>query len=575
MMKITKETKIGNVWSDEYGRSVILKHTPDIEQEPLFVIVQASSLEEYASKKLVHPNPREWLSTILKELEDVDLSRKWEEEDTYSTDYEDSSTRIGSAVVYAVDSVEKWGVFEIELHGSDHGNPFMDVNLEAKFICDEQTVNVQGFYDGGSVYRIRFMPNAKGEWRFRTNSNSRSLSGIEGRFTCTSPQEGNHGPVRIADTFHFAYEDGSRYLPVGTTCYVWTHQLKELEEQTLTTLAQSAFNKNRMCVFPKAFIFNENEPPRFPFYGSLEEGWDFTRFNPDFFQHLELRISELCRLGIEADIILFHPYDKWGFSTMTPSVDSRYLKYVAARLSAFRNIWWSLANEHELLWDKPDEDWERFGKIVTANDPYGHLVSIHNFVNVFDQSKPWITHCSLQKSETDLSAEWRTQWNKPIVIDECCYEGDISPFWGNITGEEMIRKFWEGALRGGYAGHGETYMDPKDILWWSKGGVLYGSSPERIKFLRQILEQVPSGVLNPLVTDFEFIAGVKDEFYLHYFSSRQPRYFDFRMKLGASFKVEIIDTWNMTIEELEGSYEGEFQIKLPGRPYMAVRITKI
>ncbi len=35
----------------------------------------------------------------------------------------------------------------------------------------------------------------------------------------------------------------------------------------------------------------------------------------------------------------------------------------------------------------------------------------------------------------------------------------------------MVRRFWETAVRGGYCGHGETYLHPEDILWWSKGGV--------------------------------------------------------------------------------------------------------
>lgn len=573
-MKLTQDTKIGNIWSNERGRSVIRKYTPEIEKEPLFIIIQASTLAEYASTKLVHPDPAEWLVSILQELGDIDLSRKWEEE-APPADIEDSSVLIGSAALHTCDSAEKWSVFEIKIDGPSQGNPFVDVELGAQFTSGVKSVTVRGFYDGAGVYRIRFMPHEEGEWIYRTTSNCRTLSGIEGRFTCTAPQEGNHGPVRVADTFHFAYEDGTRYLPIGTTCYVWTHQTEELEEQTLLTLAETAFNKIRMCIFPKSFIFNENEPVRYPFMGSLEEGWDFTKFNPEYFHHLERRITDLGRLGIEADLILFHPYDRWGFATMTPSVDRRYLQYITARLSAFRNVWWSLSNEHELLWDKPDEDWERFGQIVTENDPYGHLISIHNFVNVFDYSRPWVTHCSLQKSETDRSAEWRKQWGKPIVIDECAYEGNISPFWGNITGEDMVRRFWEGSMRGGYAGHGETYLDPEDILWWSKGGQLKGTSSERIKFLRQVIEQAPSGALNPLWTEFEFIAGIKDEFYVYYFSTRQPCYYDFIMNPGFSYKVEILDTWNMTIEVVEGSFEGSFQIKLPGRPYIAVRLTQL
>ena len=36
-----------------------------------------------------------------------------------------------------------------------------------------------------------------------------------------------------------------------------------------------------------------------------------------------------------------------------------------------------------------------------------------------------------------------------------------------ISGQELVRRFWEATVRGGYAGHGETYVNPDDILWWS------------------------------------------------------------------------------------------------------------
>jgi len=40
------------------------------------------------------------------------------------------------------------------------------------------------------------------------------------------------GPGEVADRFHFAYRDGTRFLPTGTTAYAWTHQGAALEEQT-------------------------------------------------------------------------------------------------------------------------------------------------------------------------------------------------------------------------------------------------------------------------------------------------------------------------------------------------------
>jgi hypothetical protein len=475
------------------------------------------------------------------------------------------------------EQVEQWDIFELVLFASYDGNPFIDISLSAEFYSGDNSVSVMGFYDGEGIFRIRFMPTTQGYWSYRTSSNAMLLDGQAGSFVCIESSPDNHGPVRVHDTFHFAYADGVRYLPVGTTCYAWTHQPANLEEQTLSTLKDSPFNKLRMCVFPKSYQFNVNEPMYYPFEGSLEDGWDYSRFNPAFFQHLEKRIADLGKLGIEADLILFHPYDRWGFSEMPLEVDERYLRYITARLAAYRNVWWSLANEFDIMGSKKEDDWEYFAGIVTSNDPAGHLISNHNCLRFYDFSRPWVTHCSIQRIDMYKTAEetndWRNKWNKPIIIDECAYEGDIDHGWGNITGEELTRRFWEGAVRGGYVGHGETYYNEKEVLWWSKGGELTGTSPDRITFLRRIIEQSPGGILNPLPSSWDLpCAGVKDEYYLYYFGFNQPRYRHFKHESGVSYRVEVIDTWNMTITQVPGTFEGSFRIELPGRQYMAVRL---
>ena len=94
--------------------------------------------------------------------------------------------------------------------------------------------------------------------------------------------------------------------PIGTTCCVWNHQSQDLTAQTIRTLKDAPFNKLRVCVFPKRFTFNREEPPAYPLAGGLQDGWDFQRLDPTFFQQLDARIEELLALGIEADVILFH-----------------------------------------------------------------------------------------------------------------------------------------------------------------------------------------------------------------------------------------------------------------------------
>ena len=492
-------------------------------------------------------------------------------------DYEPETVPRASAAAHFDPHVVQYGRFEVELRGPSHGNPFVDVDLTATIETPAGSVSVPGFYDDRGVYRIRYMPEEAGEYRFRTHSTARSLDEISGTFSVIEASASDHGPVRVERTFHFAHADGTRYIPVGTTAYVWTHQGDALESQTLDSLAESPFNKIRMCIFPKSYLFNENDPERYPFIGGVDEGFDLQRFDVDYWAHLENRIRQLADLGVQADIILFHPYDRWGFSTMDASADDRYLRYAVARLASFSNVWWSLANEYDLLPAKTESDWERLAAIVGTSDPNRHLMSIHNCFDFYDYTKPWITHASVQRQDlyktAEMTTQWREMWSKPVVIDECAYEGDIDQGWGNITGEEMVRRFWEGAVRGGYVGHGETYLNSEGILWWSKGGKLDGTSPARIAFLRSILEDAPRE-LEPIQIDWDVpSAGVENRYYLFYFGFNQPRFRRFLWDPATSYAVDVIDTWNMTIQRLPGTFRGRFTIELPGRPYLALRFT--
>ncbi|NIO15168.1 MAG: DUF5060 domain-containing protein, partial [Xanthomonadales bacterium] len=63
---------------------------------------------------------------------------------------------------------------------------------------------------------------------------------------------------------------------------------------------------------------------------------------------------------------------------MPAAADDRYLRYAVARLAAYRNVWWSMANEWDFMGEKRDADWDRYFRIVQEYDPYQHLRSIHN-----------------------------------------------------------------------------------------------------------------------------------------------------------------------------------------------------
>ncbi|GAT62172.1 DUF5605 domain-containing protein [Paludibacter jiangxiensis] len=491
---------------------------------------------------------------------------------------------IGS--VFGQTTIEKWKIFEVKLNGPTNGNPFTDIRLQGKFIQNNDTVTVSGFYDGAGIYKIRFMPQKEGKWSYITASNSKKLDKKKGNFLCTAALKGNFGPVVVADTFHFAYANGKPYYPFGTTCYAWVHQGDSLAEVTLKTLSKGYFNKMRMCIFPKDYDWNKKEPFLYPFEGKPLTDWDYTKFNPAYFRNIEKRIAQLDSLGIEADLIVFHPYDRWGFKKMDRKTDDRYINYIIARFAAYKNVWWSMANEYDFMAEKKKEDWDHYIQLFAANDPYNHLRSIHHGSVMYDHTNPLLTHASIQNEDTYRAKELRNKFKKPIIYDECRYEGNINWSWGNLTAEEMVNKFWRGVTNGGYVGHGETYLTENPVqfgyksdaeMWWSKGGVLRGKSQERIKFLKTIIESAP-GYLTPVV-NYEYwmpysAVAYKDEYFLNYYNMDQPRSQIVNLPKNAQYKVEIINGWDMTITPVEGEYSGKTLIQLPQKPFTAIRCTK-
>jgi len=99
-------------------------------------------------------------------------------------------------------------------------------------------------------------------------------------------------------------------------------------------------------------------------------------------------------------------------------------------------------------------------RTLSAADPYGRQMSIHNGALLYNHSQPWITHVSLQGHESDTPTI-RAKYGKPTVWDEVQYEGDISSGWGALSGEEETDRFWWGASLGVHVGHSETILRPQ------------------------------------------------------------------------------------------------------------------
>jgi hypothetical protein len=173
------------------------------------------------------------------------------------------------------------------------------------------------------------------------------------------------------------------------------------------------------------------------------------------------------------------------------------------------------------------------------------------------------------------------------------YEGNLDRRWGNLSGEELTRRFWLGVMSGCYVTHGETYLDPDHpadekstaTMLWSNGGAIKGTSPARIAFLRRLVEEtvigagsktgLEAGATQYYPNAFSVDDGGKlQQQILYYLDYHQPIQYEFQLPEG-TFAAELIDPWLMTVTAVPGKFQGKTKLKLTGKPYQAVRFKRV
>lgn len=514
--------------------------------------------------------------------------------------------------------MRQYELFELILNGEELKEHWAQASLDAEFVCGDARKKVKGFYDGDGRYLVRFLPEVPGVYHWKVSGAVEA----EGEELCEAAED-RHGIVRAVKT-HFEHADGTCFYPFGTTVYALAHQEDAVVSQTLESLKNAPFNKVRMCVFPKSYDYNQNEPPCFAFEKNSDGTWNVGRPNIAFWHRFETILKAIGAMDIQVDLILFHPYDRWGLSALTQEENLCYLDYLLRRLSAFPFIWWSLANEYDLcLEHKSIEDWEEIESFVAENDPYHHLISNHNCLPFWDAARANITHASLQTKALAQIPSLIRQYGKPVMIDECCYEGNLPQFWGSISAKEMVSRFWRCIASGAYCTHGETFLDENDVIWWAKGGVLKGKSPKRIAFLRSVVEQLP-GPLEPMqnrlaelvnideegfrsflqqvpegqrgfleslwlslrrmdpealrvhmAAEHEWAAHCEEEAYLWFNDLQCYAVQTLELPEDKKYRVEWIDTWEMTRVLAANAVSGRTTITLPGKEGIAVLATRM
>jgi len=432
-------------------------------------------------------------------------------------------------------NLEAYDFVEITAHiaGPHAGNPFSDATIRGTFqtAAGNQRWQIDGFCDAedGSVYRVRFMPAAAGDYKYSVEYRQHwSKAATTGAFHVSNG--GRRGLLRIDPQYrwHFVWEGtGQHYFFNGATAY-WLMGWRDEStiQSSIERLHRLKVNRMRVTIAGRTNVFY-GEPVmagpswtpfltpwpagtgmrllnltgrlgqklRIPIGRSTFEtlallgrsgdvdypGFDYSRFDVSYWQKFERAL----RFARDRDMIFSLVLDMNDSRVHPPAAsddERRYIRYAIARFGAFSNIAWDLGDD---LDQYRDERWTHdTGTLIKQWDPYRHLATSHPVDQAHqDRTSDWFDFTSFQEWSKEEHAYMLAQRKEqarlgriiPQTNEEYGYE-DHYPLWATRpeSADALRRAAWGIAMAGGYQTAGETARRGTNIRPDTGGGWMNG-----------------------------------------------------------------------------------------------------
>lgn len=344
-------------------------------------------------------------------------------------------------------AVHKWGAFEVEFNSkTSHADPFRTVTLNCVFKAPSgRTLLARGFWDEGSTWRVRFMPDEIGVWTYATACSNRDDGGLHnqtGSFK-TMPYEGDnplyvHGPLRLSGNRRYLiHTDGTPFFWLADTAWhgaikstlnEWNAYLKVREEQGFTAVQ---------------FVTTHWRGGPLDSHGEKAyEGKDrIQSLNVAFFKRLDPKFPALNEHGLVAAPVLL-----WAAAididpgrTLAEEDATQLAQYLTARYGAYVLVW-ILGGDGRYTGEDTDR-WRRIGRGVFP-DKNRHPVAMHlcgkHWILPEFQHEEWLDIIGYQSGhgvdEDTLkwlcqgppSRDWLLEPARPIINLEPNYEAHLA-----------------------------------------------------------------------------------------------------------------------------------------------------
>jgi hypothetical protein len=332
-----------------------------------------------------------------------------------------------------------WSRFEKAFTSSkDYGNALYDTELTIEFTSPTgRTSKITGFWDGARTWKVRFMPDEEGLWKWTSDCRDKSntgLNGLSGTFTCTknrSPlaifQKGNI--KRSPGMYHLEYADGTPFF--WTACTAWNGPLKSTDEEWDYYLTDRATNHYNVIQFVTTQWrgCDKNSLGQVAFDGS-----GLIRIHPEFFQHLDEKIDMVNNHGLVAAPVLL-----WALSSRTgrdlspgyylPEEECILLaRYMVARYGG-NHVVWILGGDGKYTTENPQR-WKNIGRGVFGEQRPG-LVAMH------PSGKEWIGDIFGAEEWLDIIGYQTGHDNSPRTVTWIT-EGPVASSWSKVPAKPFI-----------------------------------------------------------------------------------------------------------------------------------------
>lgn len=374
-------------------------------------------------------------------------------------------------------TVGRYQIFDLPIVAPDiSGNKYKDVTLHGVFRGPTKTIEIDGFWDGGNIWRVRMAPTEIGQWQY-TITSSRSELNTSGSFECVASDSKGFIHKNPDHPYTFMYDDGTPWMWKGETSWRATTSVIPFEARWkpyIDLRASQGYDAVQFILVSyingDAFWKNEGGPV----FELTSDGKDYDHLNPAYFKWVDKRLDYALSKGV-VPVMLF----TWAqeFAKFSTEQFEKYEKYLVARYAAY-NIFWVLCGEYDEVYEDygmSSEVWKDHGELVYRSDPYKHPISLHPTGRSSSREfgdEEWLGFVMEQSPYWHRDIQRDRSFNKPVVNGEYGYAG--------YNPDDDIRiGAWEIVTAGGFftAGFFSTFAP-------DKGGWDLDANPQQQKELK-------------------------------------------------------------------------------------------